>query len=244
MPTKPNNNCIVYCRVSTAKSAQEGESLDTQAMICRSFAAGRDFSIVPGGLVFRETFSGRADSRPVLAGVFDYIRRHPGEVQYFVFRVIDRFTRGGSYSYEKIKKELAELGVEMIDTYGVIQPPKNTLAHVGFEYDWSRTSPSEITEIVMATSAKAEVTNILTRMIGREIELTQQGYKVRSADDGYLNKKVYVEGKRKVIQVPDPDRAQFFIDMFKLRAAGCLTDPQIVDRINAMRWHVGVVMSY
>ena len=220
--------------MSSAKSAQEGESLDTQDGICRKFVGDRGFAIVPNGTVFRETFSGRKDKRPVLDEVFDYIENNPGKVDYFVFRVIDRFTRGGSYSYEGIKKRLAAHGVEMIDTYGVIQPMKNTLEHVGFEYEWSRTSPSEIAETVIANTAKAEVTNILTRMIGREIELTNQGFKIRQSADGYLNKKVLVDGKKKVIQVPDPERARFILEMFRLRAAGTHTEKEIVKRINAM----------
>lgn len=234
MSSSNQKNAIIYCRVSSARSAQEGESLDTQSDICRRLATDRCFSIVPNGKIFRETFSGRKDVRPVLDEAFEYIEAHPGKVQYFVFRVIDRFTRGGSGSYEQIKQRLAAHGVEMIDTYGVIQPIKNTLEHVGFEYDWSRTSPSEIAETVIATTAKAEVTNILTRMIGREIELTQQGFKIRSALDGYVNKKVYVDGKKKVIQVPDPERAAFLLEMFNLRAAGTLTDKEIVERINSM----------
>jgi DNA invertase Pin-like site-specific DNA recombinase len=233
MSSNNHKTCIVYCRVSTAKSAQEGESLDTQAGICRGFAEARGYEIVPDGKIFRETFSGRKDVRPVLDEVFEYIRANPGKVNYFVFRVIDRFTRGGSYSYEHIKKELARYGVTMIDTYGVIQPIKNTLEHVGFEYDWSTTSPSEVAEIVIANTAKAEVTNILTRMIGREIELTQQGFKIRASVDGYVNKKLYVEGKKRVIQVPDPDRASYYVDMFTLRAAGALSDKEIVERLNA-----------
>ena len=234
MSNTKNKNCIIYCRVSSAKSAQEGESLDTQDGICRKFVGDRGFAIVPNGTVFRETFSGRKDKRPVLDEIFDYIEKNPGKVDYFVFRVIDRFTRGGSYSYEGIKKRLAAFGVEMIDTYGVIQPMKNTLEHVGFEYEWSRTSPSEIAETVIANTAKAEVTNILTRMIGREIELTNQGFKIRQSADGYLNKKVLIDGKKKVIQVPDPERARFILEMFKLRAAGTHTDKEIVERINAM----------
>jgi site-specific DNA recombinase len=229
-----NKNCIIYCRVSSAKSAQEGESLDTQDGICRKFVGDRGFAIVPNGRVFRETFSGRKDTRPVLEEIFDYIKKNPGNVNYFVFRVIDRFTRGGSYSYEGIKKRLAAHGVEMIDTYGVIQPVKNTLEHVGFEYDWSRTSPSEIAETVIANTAKAEVTNILTRMIGREIELTNEGFKIRAAADGYQNKKILIGGKKKVIQIPHLERAKFFIEMFNLRAAGTHTDKEIVNRLNAM----------
>ena len=233
-------NCIIYCRVSSAKSAQEGESLDAQEGICRKFVADRGFAIVPNDTVFRETFSGRKDKRPVLDDIFDYIENNPGKVNYFVFRVIDRFTRGGSYSYEGIKKRLAGHGVEMIDTYGVIQPVKNTLEHVGFEYEWSRTSPSEIAETVIANTAKAEVTNILTRMIGREIELTNEGFKIREAVDGYQNKKILIGGKKKVIQIADPERAKFILEMFNLRAAGTHTDKEIVTRINAMGYRTRI----
>ena len=235
-----HKNCIIYCRVSSAKSAQEGESLDTQESICRRFVDGRGLAIVPGGKVFRETFSGRKDKRPVLEEVFDFIKEHPGKVDYFVFRVIDRFTRGGSYSYEMIKRRLATFGVEMIDTYGVIQPAKNTLEHVGFEYEWSRTSPSEIAETVIANTAKAEVTNVLTRLIGREIELTNQGFQIGQPADGFLNKRVIMDGKRKVVQVPDPNRAKFIVEMFSLRAAGTHSDKEIVKRVNAMGYRTKV----
>ena len=234
MNNKQNKNCVIYCRISSAKGAQEGEGLDTQERICRDCAERKDYTIVPHGKVFRETFSGRKDTRPVLEEIFDYIENNPGKVQYFVFRMIDRFTRGGGLSYEGIKKKLAGYGVEMIDTTGIIQPSKNTLDYMGFEYDWSRTSPSGISELVMADNAKTEVTTILTRMIGQEIALTQKGFKVRGSIDGYLNKRVYVDSKKRMIQVPDPERAKYFIEMFKLRALGMLDDKQIVDRINAM----------
>jgi hypothetical protein len=85
-----------------------------------------------------------------------------------------------------MKRELASRGVEMIDSYGVIQPVKNTLADVGFEYEWSRQSPSEITEVVLATTSKQEITTILTRIIGQEIRLTQRGYKIRAPEDGCI----------------------------------------------------------
>lgn len=234
MSNNENKNCILYCRVSTGKSAQQGESLDTQSSCLRKFATDREYPILPDGKVFRETYSGRKDIRPVLEEIFEYIENNPGKVRYFIFRVIDRFTRGGSYSYENIKKRFAAHGVEMIDTYGVIQPTQNTLQSHGFEYEWSRVSPSEIAETVIANTAKAEVTNILTRTIGREIELTNQGFKVRHSADGYLNKRVYIDGKKKVIQVPDPERAKYFIEMFNLRAAGTHTDKEIVERVNAM----------
>ncbi len=227
-------SCVIYCRVSTPRQAQEGESLETQERICRGIAAERGYSVVPDGRVFREPFSGRRDHRPVFDEMLAFIRSQRGAVDYCLFRVIDRFTRGGSFAYETLKKELARHGVELIDSYGIIQPSQNTLAHLGIEYEWSRHAPSEIAEIMTASYGKTEVRNILTRLIGREIELTRQGYQIGNPNDGYVNQKVTVDGKKKVIQAPDPERAPFFREMYRLRAGNQLTDPEIVDRINTM----------
>jgi hypothetical protein len=134
----------------------------------------------------------------------------------------------------------------MVDSTGVIQPSKNTLDHLGFEYDWSKSNPSEIAELVLVTNASTEKSTILTRLIGGEIVLTQKGYRVRQAADGYLNERVFIDGKRRFVQVPDPDRAKFYVAMFELRATRDLSDQEIVDRVNAMgyrrrtfkRWNI------
>lgn len=234
----PKARCVIHCRVSTGKQAYEGESLQVQAKVCLDIAAHNGWTVAhPPWL---EAYSGRKANRPAFSEVLAFLDEHPGTVSYYVFRAIDRFTRGGIVAYENMKQQLAVRGVELVDSMGVIQPSKNTLDHVGFEYDWSRVSPSEITEAVLATTAKSEATTILTRLIGQEISLTQQGYKIRDAVDGYKNERVQVGGKRRVIQVPDPERAKFYIAMFKLRAIGQLTDPDIVARINAMGFRTRV----
>lgn len=224
--------CIIHCRVSSTKQGSEGESLDVQAAICVSIA--KSHSWPRAHEPWLEAFSGRKDNRPVFVEVLDFLDKNPGKVRRYIFRSIDRFTRGGTYTYETMKRELSKRGVEMVDSYGIIQPSTNTLKDLGVEYDWSKYYPSEITESVMATTAKQEVTNILTRMIGQEIRLTRQGYRARRHADGYKNERIFVDGKKKVIQVPDPERSQFYIAMFELRAQGQLTDPEIVERINAM----------
>lgn len=229
-----NLGCIIHCRVSSNKQSQQGESLDMQESVCRAIAESKGWKIEPGNKVWRESFSGRKDLRPIFEEIIEYIKDNPSKIKYYLFRAIDRFTRGGTYTYETMKRELAKYNVEMVDSYGIIQPSQNTLAHLGFEYEWSKYSPSEITELVMANTAKTEVTNILTRTIGQEIRLTTQGYKVRAPQDGYLNSRIVVDGKKKVIQIPDPERAKFFIEMFTLRANGTYSDEEIVNKINAM----------
>lgn len=230
--------CVIHCRVSTGKQAYEGESLEVQKSICLDIAARNRWIVAHEPWL--EAYSGRKGARPVFAEVLAFLDAHPGHVRYYVFRAIDRFTRGGTGMYNHMKNQLAQRGVELIDSMGVIQPVKNTLEHVGFEYEWSLGSSSEVAEAVLATTAKAEATAILTRLIGQEIRLTQNGYKIRDAVDGYKNERIQVDGKRRVIQVPHPERSGFYIAMFELRAAGGLTDIQIVERINAMGFRTRV----
>ena len=228
-----SKNCVIYCRVSTPRQAQEGESLDTQEMLCRRLQKNRKWNLFQNA-VFKEPFSGRKNHRPVYDEMIEFIKRNPGKIDFLIVKMIDRLSRDGALQYELMKKELAELGVELVDVSGVIQPTQNALEHLGIEYDWSRHSPSEIAETVMASYGKTEVRNILTRLIGREIELVREGYQIGPANDGFINKKIYVDGKKKTIQTLDEKRAHFFKKMFEMRASGQYTDPQIVAKINAI----------
>ncbi len=229
--TKKSKNCIIYCRVSTSKQAQQGESLDEQEKICRAVAERLGLNVLR---VFKEKFSGRKETRPAIDEAFEYIKNKPHKVDIFIFRVIDRFTRNGTLGYEQLKQRLLSYNVQLIDSYGIIQPSQNTLEHLGVEYTWSQISPSETTELVMAQEGKNEVNRILTRMIGAEISLVREGYHVGPPREGFINEKIFVDGKKKPIQKADPAYAHFFIKMFELRASGAFTDQEIANQINAM----------
>lgn len=227
---KTQKGCLALVRVSSAKQAQQGESLEDQTAVCQTVADRNSLTLWE---VFPEQFSGRKADRPVIEDIISYIKKHPGRIQYLIFRSIDRFTRNGTFGYESLKRRLAEYNVGLIDGNGVIQPKKNTLEHLGVEYEWSKTSPSEISELVLAHEGQSEINRILTRMIGAEVSLVREGYKVRQADDGYINKRIFVNGnKKKIIQIPDPERARYFVKMFEMSITH--TDQQIVDYINAM----------
>jgi hypothetical protein len=231
---------IAHARVSSPKQAQQGDSLDLQEKQFRDIASTKGWDILPNGKVWREGFSGRKEVRLAWNEIIDHLKKNPGEVQYYLFKSIDRFTRGGTLPYLMMQKELAKYGVQMVDVNGLIQPAKNTLEDLGFEYEWSEKSNSKIAEIVMASVKNDEVTDILTRTIGQQIRLTQKGYKVRSPQDGYKNEVVYHDNKKRVVMVPDSERAEYHREMFKLRADGQLSDPEIVDRINAMGYRTRI----
>ena len=229
--SQKKKNCIIYCRVSSPKQAQQGDSLEDQEIIGNGIAGRLNLNILK---VFKEQCSGRKDSRPVIDEIFAYIKANPKKVDVLIFRAIDRFTRNGTLGYEILKQRLTDYGVQLIDGHGIIQPSKNTLEHLGVEYSWSKIFPSEITELVMAQQGKQEVNTILTRMIGAEIVLVRDGYHIGAPKEGFINGRTLVDGKKKSILMVDPKYAHFFIKMFELRALGTNTDQEIVDYINAM----------
>ncbi len=225
-------DAVSYLRVSSSKQFQQGESILDQKTICINVAKAKNLRNVPNDEPFIDVFSGRKETRPGYEKLKSYVRKNRN-VKYCIIRGIDRFTRSGTLAYETMKNELESLGVQLVDSYGVIQPSKNTLEHLGVEYDWSRIRPSEITELVMAQNSKSEVNQILTRTIGAEISLVREGYHIGPPREGYVNGKMIVDGRKKPIEQPDPVYAPFFIKMFELRASGAFSDKEIVEQINA-----------
>ncbi len=226
-------DAVAYLRVSSSKQLQQGESIEDQTNIAFNIARTRNLKIEPNNLPFIETYSGRKNVRPVYEELKKYIKSN-SNIKYCLIRGIDRFTRGGAMTYEAMKNELEDMGVQLIDNYGIIQPKQNTLAHLGVEYSWSRYSPSKASELMEAHRGEREVTDILTRMIGAEVVLTREGYHIGAPKEGFINAKVFVDGKKKNIQIPDSNTAHFFIKMFEMRATGAFTDQEIVEQINAM----------
>lgn len=228
---------IGYCRVSTNKQAQEGESLDVQEKIERSLAERKGIVLLN---VFREAYSGENNNRPIIGEIFDFIKSSDKKIEYLIVRNIDRFTRGGVVAYELLKGEFGKVGVEIIDSTGIIQPKSNTLEHLGMEFNWSKFSPSAIAEMVVADTAQAEKRNILTRTIGSQIQLARDGYHVGYITDGYIIRRTFVANKKKSILVPDPERAHYWTELYAMRANGSYTDQEIVDKINSMGFRTKV----
>ena len=202
-----------------------------QERICRGIALIKESNVFR---LWAEPFSGSDMKRPELDVMLKFIKNPSVTIDYLIVRDIDRLTRGGAGDYQIIKAECEKYGVTLIDSYGLIQPQVNTLAHTGFEYKWSKFSPSGTAETIKAEEAKNEKTTILTRLIGTEILMTKEGWHIGRPDDGFKNEKIVIDGKRKPIEVPDPERAPYYIEMFRLRASGKYDDQEVVDKINAM----------
>ena len=223
---------IGYARVSTPKQAVEGESLDIQAEAIKRHIIARGWTVFPTDGVLQEPFTGTTDNRPIYQAAIRLIKKNPGKVRYFVIKTIDRFSREGALGYKQMKRELAALGVELRDIGGVIQPVVNSLEHLNLKYSWSERSPSDLGEVVIAEAADQERHRLLTRMVETEVNLTRDGYHLGPANDGYVSRRVVVDGKKKVAQFPDPERAHFFRTMYEMRADGAHSDREIVRHLN------------
>ncbi len=224
-------NCIIHCRVSSAKQAQQGDSLDAQEKAGRRMAERNGWKVIK---VFYEPYSGRKTSRPLFNEIKEYIKNSPIKIHKYIFKSINRITRAGAAEFLWMKKEIEKSETELVDSYGIIQPKQNRLEYLGVDYEWAYFSPTEAAELLEAKRAEDDAKDTLVKLIEAEIVLVRKGFKVRQAKDGMMNVRIYVDGKKRVAQVGDPDRQKYFIEMLKARAAHTLTDQEIVDKVNAM----------
>ncbi len=230
-------NAVAAIRVSTTKQGTEGDSPEAQKEQIERFALNRGIAIKKF-FVFMESAS--KEQQPMQEAV-DYCKNVKNRVDLFIIKSIDRFTRGGSLSYDILKSQLESNGVQLVDIYGVISAQQiNTLDHLGFEYKWSVYSPSKKSEILEAERSKDELRDIMSRMIGAEIRYTQNGYWMRQPPYGYQSEKVDTNQGKRTILKPREDEAVFIRKMFELRAEGLLSDPEIVDKLNNLGYQTRV----
>lgn len=222
-------NAVAAIRVSTTKQGTEGDSPEAQKEQIERFAETKGITIKKF-FVFMESAS--KEQQPMQEAV-DYCKNANNGVDLFIIKSIDRFTRGGSLSYDMLKTQLESSKVQLVDIYGVISSQQvNTLDHLGFEYKWSLYSPSKKSEILEAERSKDELRDIMSRMIGAEIRYTKNGYWMRQPPYGYYSEKVDTnQGKRTTLK-PREEEAVFIRKIFELRAEGLLTDQEIVDKLN------------
>jgi site-specific DNA recombinase len=231
MQPLPSKNAVAAIRVSTTKQGTDSDSPEAQKEQIERYADNK-------GIVIKKFFlfleSASKEQQPMQEAV-DYCKDPKNGVDLFIIKSIDRFTRGGSLSYDLLKTQLDQCGVPLVDTYGVISNEQiNTLAHLGQEYKWSKYSPSRKSEMLEAERSKDEVRDILSRVIGAEIRYTQMGYWMRRAPYGLVSEKVETQHGKRMILKPHPEEAKYMIKMFELRASGQFSDKEIAKKLNDM----------
>lgn len=238
MEYKPHiQNAVAAIRVSTTKQGTQGDSPEAQKEQIERFAQIRGIKIKK---LFLFLESASKEQQPMQEAI-DYCIKPDHKIDLFIVKSIDRFTRGGSYSYSQLKMQLDNANVHLTDIHGIIGAQKvNTLEHLGLSYKWSVYDPTKNSEILEAERASDEKRDIMTRMIGSQIRYARLGYWVRKAPIGYVN--VHVEtinGNRSILE-PHPKASQWIIKMFELRCRGTLDDHAIVREINKLGFHTPV----
>lgn len=227
----PTENAVAAIRISSVKQGLQGDSPEAQKEQIERFAATHGIHIKKF-FIFMESAS--KEEQPVQEAI-DYCKNPKNDVQLFIIKSIDRFTRGGSYLYDHLKMQLTRYGVRLVDIYGIISSQEvNTLEHLDVQYSWSVYSPTKKAEILEAERAKDEMRDIMSRMIGAEIRYTRLGYRVRIAPFGYVNEKIETPHGKRVVLKPHPEESHWIIRMFELRLRGTLSDRQIVTEINKL----------
>lgn len=224
-------NAVAAIRVSSTKQGTDGDSPEAQKEQIERFAQTHNINIKKF-FIFMESAS--KVEQPMQEAI-NYCKSPKNNIQLFVIKSIDRFTRGGSYSYDHLKMQLDKYRVKLIDIYGIISSQKvNTLEHLGVSFDWSVYSPTKKAEILEAERAKDEMRDIMSRMIGAEIRYARMGYWVREAPLGYEVEKIETPNGKRCILKPHAVESQWIIKMFELRCRGTMGDHQIVEEINKL----------
>lgn len=225
------NNAIAVMRVSSDKQGFDGDSIEHQKEQIDRYAVTRSITIKKY-FIFIDSAS--KEQQPVQEAI-DYCKNPKNDIQLFIIKSIDRFTRGGSFLYEHMKSELTKSKVRLIDLYGIINSQEiNTLEHLGMKYSWSVYSPSKKSELLEAERGKDELRDIMSRMIGSEIRYTRLGYRVRAAPFGYQNQRIETMHGKRFILIPHPTESVFVKRIFELKAQSVFSDKEIVKQVNLM----------
>lgn len=228
--SKPQN-AVAAIRVSSVRQSTDGDSPDAQKEQIERYAKARNIKIKK---YFAFLESASKETQPMQEAV-DYCTNPKNRIKLLVVKSIDRFTRGGSYSYSSLKRQLDYGGVQLVDLYGIIGTQKvNTLEHLGLSYSWSVYDPTKNSELLEAERASDEKRDIMSRLMGAEIRYTRLGYWMRRPPYGYSTHKANTPHGKRVVLVPHPIESQYIVRMFELRAQGTFTDQQIVDKLNQL----------
>ena len=106
-------NAVAAIRVSSTKQGTDGDSPEAQKEQIERFAQSHNINIKKF-FVFMESAS--KEQQPMQEAV-DYCKNPKNDIQLFVIKSIDRFTRGGSFSYDFLKMQLEKYGVKLVDIW-------------------------------------------------------------------------------------------------------------------------------
>ncbi len=194
---------VVYCRVSTEDQAKEGLSLDVQERVCTKRVREDKNKLLK---VIRD--EGKSGSNLKRAGMKEIISLIVNKKVDIIYALSsDRLARN-TYDYLYLRKILKDNGIEL----RYISQPNGDDSAIAKTMDTVLASFNEFHSTVTSEKVK--------KSLGDKAEA---GYFPSKAPIGYLNIEnpdKHVDRLAERIIVPDPERAPFITEAFKLYATG------------------------
>lgn len=177
--------------------------------------------------------SAGGDTQPAEKAI-EFCKTH--DIKYLIVMNISRFTRGGAKWFINLKEKLEKIGVQILDTEGVISADKcNTLEEMSVSYEWSIFGKTEEQELKSAMDARVDRRSRLTQLIKAEIRYARLGYWMYGkAPYGYTTERQDTENGLRWFLIPHPKESIYIKMMFELKAQGKLSDLEIVNKVNGM----------
>lgn len=192
-PLERRKRAIIYCRVSTDKQEQDGESLEYQEEKCRQYAALNNMDVLT---VLSEVKSGfiHYSLRPKLTLAREFIRDHIADV--IIVWDLRRFSRNFVHS-SMIFQELEDAGGEVVS---VSEKIDNSLQ-------------GKLIRAIIAWSAESEREKILEYANRHWKDRLEKGLPIGS---GYKRYGWEWEDERKVSYVLNPEEAAVRFSIFHM----------------------------
>ena len=192
--------CIVYCRVSSARQAIEGNGLESQEQRCRQHAKSKGWEVVK---VFHDSaVSGGVLERLGIQNLVAYLTKQKQEVVVLADD-ISRFARD-TLVFALLKKTFVDLGAQM------------QTVNLGMD----DTPESSLIQSIMSSAAAYEREKNRLQVIARTKARLEMGFWTLQPPLGY--KTIYTKDRGKV-SMPDGVNSVSVQKMLKKVAAGELT---------------------
>lgn len=207
-------NVILYTRVSTDEQA-DGLGREAQERYLRAYCCNHGYNIVGDEQPYKEDYSAKHYDlkRPELKRVYEYCRKHRGQVDKVLFLRWDRFSRNVEFAFTYKRKFHDELGVEI----NAIEAP----------VDFSRPDWALLLSMYCGT-AHSEDNKIAERTKDGNHEHLMRGEWTGKAPRGYKNVRV---AKHQCWVEIDKDKAPAIRKAFHEIAKGLETPTRIKKRL-------------
>ena len=207
---------LIYARVSTEEQNQKGMSIDTQTSTCKKWAKDNGYIVPADGVYKDEGKSATTMNRPALQELLLRCREDK-TVEVVLVKETDRLARN-TLDHLTIRFILQKAGVKLISANqpGIDDSPEGNFID---------------TVIAAANTLSSQLTG--RKVSDNLVEKARAGYWPGVAPLGYLNvdnpKPTSVYDKK--IIIPDPEKASYMTQAFRLYATGTYNGQALADHL-------------